>query len=91
MAEAVSSPVDPTTTTAWRRLTELKSGMQPDLRGWFAKDPQRAERMSFTAGDLFVDLSKNLVTDDILRALVALADEVKLTRRRDAMYRGRSG
>ena len=88
MAEAVSSPVDPTTTTAWRRLTELKSGMQPDLRGWFAKDPQRAERMSFTAGDLFVDLSKNLVTDDILRALVALADEVKLTRRRDAMYHG---
>ncbi|NYD99163.1 glucose-6-phosphate isomerase [Kineosphaera limosa] len=81
-------PVDPTTTTAWASLTELKKGLNPDLRGWFADDPQRAQRMSFTAGDLFVDLSKNLVTDDILAALVRLGDQVDLPARRDAMFAG---
>ncbi|WP_068430487.1 glucose-6-phosphate isomerase [Piscicoccus intestinalis] len=81
-------PVDPTTTAAWERLTELKGALQPDLRGWFADDPARAERLSFTAADLFVDLSKNLLTDDILGALVELGEQVDLTGRRDAMFAG---
>ena len=62
----MSAPIDPTTTSAWARLGQLKTALQPDLRGWFAADPGRAERMTLTAGDLRVDLSKNLVTDDVL-------------------------
>jgi len=62
--------------------------LQPDLRGWFAADPSRAKSFSFTAGDLYVDLSKNLINADILSALVDLADQVGLVARRDAMLSG---
>lgn len=77
-----------TTTDAWARLTELKENFTPDLRGWFAADPGRAEHFTRTAGDLHVDLSKNLVNDAVVDALVALADEVGLAEKRDAMFAG---
>jgi len=82
------NPVDPTTTPAWKRLTELHDTMTPDLRAWFADDPQRAERFSYELGDLYVDLSKNLLTDDVRDALVELAEQVDVPGRRDAMYAG---
>jgi glucose-6-phosphate isomerase len=84
----MSEPVDPTTTPAWARLTALYESLQPDLRGWFAADPSRAKSFTFTAGDLYVDLSKNLINADILSALVDLADQVGLVARRDAMLSG---
>ena len=84
----MSAPVDATTTAAWGRLTELKAGLESDLRGWFAADPARAEALTLTAGDLHVDLSKNLVTDEIMTALVQLAEQVGLAERRDAMFAG---
>ena len=84
----MSAPVDPTGTAAWSRLTALHAELRPDLRGWFEADPARAQRLSLTAGDLFVDLSKNLVTDEVLAALVDLAREVGLEQRRDAMLGG---
>src|SRR5512132_277584 len=84
----MSQPVDPTTTPAWARLTTLYEALEPDLRGWFSADPSRAKSLTFTAGDLYVDLSKNLINADILNALVDLADQVGLTDRRDAMFAG---
>lgn len=87
-SEPARGPVDATTTNAWGSLTELSKNLRPDLRGWFAADPARAERLSHQAADLHVDLSKNLVTDDVLASLLALADEVRLTERRDAMFAG---
>ena len=83
-----SGPVDPTTTRAWRRLQELADGLEPDLRAWFDRDAGRADRFSFEAGDLYVDLSKGLVDEEILSALLGLVDEVGLTERRDAMFAG---
>ncbi len=85
---AMSAPVDATTTAAWRTLTGLKAGLEPDLRGWFAADPARAEAFTLTAGDLHVDLSKNLIDDAVLTALVELAEQVGLAERRDAMFAG---
>ena len=85
---AAGSPVDPTSTPSWKHLTELAGRFEPDLRGWFAADPQRADRLSFEAADLHVDLSKGLLDDDVLGALLALADDVGLESRRDAMFRG---
>ncbi|HEX2894924.1 MAG TPA: glucose-6-phosphate isomerase [Marmoricola sp.] len=82
------APVDPISTPAWRRLGDLAARLEPDLRAWFATDPDRADRFSFDAADLHVDLSKNLVHEDVLEALVSLADEVGLETRRDAMFRG---
>ncbi len=84
----MSAPVDATTTAAWRTLTGLKAGLEPDLRGWFAADPARAEAFTLTAGDLHVDLSKNLIDDAVLTALVELAEQVGLAERRDAMFAG---
>ena len=84
----MTAPVDATTTAAWARLATLHAELAPDLRGWFADDPARAERFSRTAGDLFVDLSKNLITDEVLAALADLGREVGLEARRDAMYAG---
>jgi glucose-6-phosphate isomerase len=83
------APVDPTTTEAWSRLTALADGFAPDLRAWFATDPERVPRLGFDAADLHVDLSKSLLDDDVLAALLALADEVGVTQRRDAMFAGR--
>ncbi len=82
-------PVDPTTTEAWARLTALADGFAPDLRAWFDADPGRVDRLGFEAADLHVDLSKSLLDDDVLTALLALADEVGVTERRDAMFEGR--
>ncbi len=82
------APVDPTSTAAWPRLTALAGGLEPDLRRWFADDPGRAERLTHRMADLHVDLSKNLVDDAVLGALVDLARAVGLEDRRDAMMRG---
>ncbi|RYP87541.1 glucose-6-phosphate isomerase [Nocardioides guangzhouensis] len=81
-------PVDPTTTEAWARLAALADGFVPDLRSWFADDPGRVDRLTFTAGDLHVDLSKNLLGEQVLDALLALGEEVGLAARRDAMFAG---
>lgn len=80
--------VDPTTTEAWAELTQLNNDLTPDLRGWFEADEKRAEKLSFTAADLHVDLSKNLITDSVLDSLKKLAAEVKLEDRRAAMFSG---
>ena len=84
----MSTPIDATQTAAWNQLLELNENFSLNLREAFAEDPERAKRFTFTAGDLFVDLSKNLITDDVLAALVALGEEVGLEARRDAMFAG---
>ncbi len=83
-----SSPIDPTTTDAWQALSDHESTLRPDLRAWFAADPDRARRLTFELGDLTVDLSKNLVTDETLALLTRLAAEVGVADRFDAMLRG---
>ena len=82
------APIDPTTTKAWATLTALASGSLPNLRTEFGTDPARAERYSYEAADLYVDLSKNLLSDEILDALLELEQEVGLAERRQAMYTG---
>ncbi|USR78993.1 glucose-6-phosphate isomerase [Arcanobacterium pinnipediorum] len=82
------TPVDATQTTAWGKLADLKNSLQIDFRSWFAQDPERTEKFSFSAGDLFVDLSKSVLTDELKEALEELAMEVNLDERRDAMFDG---
>ncbi len=86
--ERVSAPIDPTATSAWSELTAHKDGFAPDLREWFESDPQRVERFSFGLADLHVDLSKNLVTDEILASLVSLAEQTGVAERYAAMLAG---
>ena len=84
----MTAPVDATTTSAWAELSSIRDSFTPDLRDWFAIDPRRAERLSFELADLHVDLSKNLVTDEILAALVRLAEETGVAERYAAMIAG---
>ncbi len=84
----MTTPIDPTTTPAWQDLSEHESTLTPDLRGWFAADPQRAQRLTFRLADLHVDLSKNLVTDETLALLVQLAEQTGVADRLQAMLRG---
>ena len=43
-----TQPIDATTTTAWQELSAHESTLSPDLRGWFAADPERATRLTLT-------------------------------------------
>lgn len=81
-------PIDPVSTAAWSKLTSLARDFNPDLKVWFDGDPNRVEQFTLRAGDLYVDLSKNLITPAIVDALVEMADQVGLEQRRDAMFRG---
>ena len=58
------------------------------LRQLFADDPQRGERLAVEAVGLYLDYSKNRVTDHTLRLLLKLAEESELRTRMEAMFRG---
>jgi len=58
------------------------------LRELFAEDPERGERLWAQAAGLYLDYSKNRITDETLRLLVELAQESGVPERRDAMFRG---
>jgi len=83
-----SAPVDPTSTDGWKTLSGIADGFTPDLRGWFDSDPGRAERYTFQAADLTVDLSKGLVDDEILAALLQVAKDAGVAERFQAMLAG---
>jgi glucose-6-phosphate isomerase len=79
-------PVDPTTTAAWARLAGLAETYEPDLRTSLTQS--WVEHQTLRAGDLHVDLSKNLFDDGIDTTLLRLAEEVGVPTRRDAMFAG---
>lgn len=81
--------IDPTTTSAWSALSAHHKALTPNLREWFAADPARAEKFSFTADELHVDLSKNLITSETVELLLKLAEEIKLEQAREAMFSGK--
>ncbi|MDT4993843.1 MAG: glucose-6-phosphate isomerase [Actinoplanes sp.] len=58
------------------------------LRDLFDSDPRRGERLTARVADLYVDYSKNLVTDEVLSALTALAERAGLRERIAAMFAG---
>jgi glucose-6-phosphate isomerase len=58
------------------------------LRDLFDSDPRRGERLTATVADLYVDYSKNLITDEVLSALFALAERARLRERIAAMFGG---
>ncbi|WP_281389262.1 glucose-6-phosphate isomerase [Ruania alkalisoli] len=82
------APIDVTRTTSWADLMAHCRVLEPNLRGWFAEDPGRAERFTYQAADLHVDLSKNLITDETRDLLLRLAEDVHLPDRIEAMFRG---
>ncbi|QIP73811.1 glucose-6-phosphate isomerase [Streptomyces sp. VN1] len=74
----------------WTALADHRKDAlpRPDLRELFAQDPGRAERYVVRVGDLRIDYSKNLVTDETLALLRELAAATDVFGLRDAMFRG---
>src|SRR4051795_7400292 len=74
---------------AWKALeAHYQHTRQLHLRTLFADDPQRGERLTAEAVGLYLDYSKNRLTDETLRLLLQLAEESGLRERIDAMFRG---
>ncbi|MCB6402216.1 glucose-6-phosphate isomerase [Schaalia odontolytica] len=80
--------IDPTMTPAWDKLDQLADTFEPDLRAMFADDPERTKKFTFQAGDLHVDLSKNLVCPTLVGHLLALAEQTGVADLRDRMFAG---
>jgi glucose-6-phosphate isomerase len=91
MPTNVETPKIPSMTQrpAWKALeANYKQVSGLHLRDMFAKDAGRGERLTAEAIGIFLDYSKNRVTDETLKLLVQLAEESGLRERIDAMFRG---
>jgi glucose-6-phosphate isomerase len=87
MSMASNEPL--TKRPAWKALAvhyEKMRGLH--LRELFAGDPKRGERMTTEAVGIYLDYSKNRITDETLRLLLLLAEQSGLRARIDAMFRG---
>ena len=74
---------------AWKALEAHHKNIRDlHLRKLFADDPKRGERMTAEAVGLYLDYSKNRITDETLKLLLQLAEESGLRARIDAMFRG---
>jgi glucose-6-phosphate isomerase len=87
MAMSTDTPL--TARPAWKDLTAHYERIRPQhLRALFAADPTRGERLTAEAAGLYLDYSKNRITDETLALLVRLAEESGLPARIEAMFRG---
>src|SRR3954471_8539476 len=74
---------------AWRALQAHSETLRDvHLRTLFHEDSRRGERLNAEAAGLYLDYSKHRVTDETLRLLLALADDVGVRGRIDAMFAG---
>jgi len=74
---------------AWKALAAHYKKIKPlHLRKLFAADPKRGQRLTVEAAGLFLDYSKNRITDQTIRLLLQLAKESNLRDRIDAMFSG---
>ncbi|MGW0474756.1 glucose-6-phosphate isomerase [Streptomyces coeruleorubidus] len=90
MSDSPSGSPSLTQRPEWTALEDHRKDAlpQPDLRELFAADPGRAERYVVHVGDLRIDYSKHLVTDETLALLQELATATDVFGQRDAMFRG---
>jgi Phosphoglucose isomerase len=78
-----------TTSPAWQALRAHHDKIKSlHLREMFAKDPGRGERFVAEGAGLYLDYSKNRITEETLRLLLRLAEERGVAAWRDAMFRG---
>ena len=76
-------------TPAWQTLTDLANTLSSThMRELFAQDAQRAEKFTAQACGITLDYAKNRITQDVMQALVALANQQQVTSKRDAMFGG---
>jgi glucose-6-phosphate isomerase len=88
-ASASAKPLLLTERVEWRALTQHRAQVERrHLRELFAADPSRGERLVAEGAGLYLDYSKNRITDETIRLLLELAEACRLRERIDAMFRG---
>ncbi|MFH1877264.1 MAG: glucose-6-phosphate isomerase [Candidatus Omnitrophota bacterium] len=81
--------IDPTGTRAWKKLRKHYAKMREcRIKDLFARDPGRFERFSGYMGEIFVDYSKNIITDETMGLLFLLAEECGLKSAAEKMFSG---
>ena len=78
----------PTELKSWKTLEEIKENRSFDLRKLFRENPGRAGEFSASLDDIYLDYSKNLVDEEVMKALFNLAEEAGLKEGIDAMFSG---
>jgi glucose-6-phosphate isomerase len=80
---------NPTTTPAWKTLKQqAEKAQQQNISDFFQQNPQRTSQMSVQSGEILLDYSKNLVSDETWQALLELAAQSPLEQHRAAMFSG---
>ena len=81
--------IPPTKTKNWRKLAKhVVTIKDVHLRDLFAKDPERFHKFSLRFNDILVDYSKNRITEETMRLLIGLAEEVELKDAIEKMFAG---
>ena len=81
--------INPTETKAWQKLAAHAAEMKNrHIREFFKNDAQRFQKFSFSFEDLFLDFSKNRVSDETMKLLFELAAECNLTQAKKVMFDG---
>lgn len=81
--------VNPTQTAAWKKLqTHFHQVKGERMQDYFQQNPERAEAMSLSFKDIFVDYSKNRITGETMKYLFELAEEVQLRQAIEAQFDG---
>jgi glucose-6-phosphate isomerase len=89
MSAATTTPLPLRTRPAWRALEQHHEEIErAHLRDLFAADASRGERLCAEGAGLYLDYSKNRITDETIRLLLRLAEESGLRERTEAMFRG---
>ncbi|TNJ45367.1 glucose-6-phosphate isomerase [Tamlana fucoidanivorans] len=71
--------INPTTTNAWKKLqAHFKEVKNVHMKDLFAQDASRADKFTVAWDDFYVDFSKNRITEETLKYLLELAEEIKL-------------
>jgi glucose-6-phosphate isomerase len=84
-----TNSIPPTQRPAWKALQDHYHKIKDlHLRSLFAEDPHRAERLSIEELGIYLDYSKNRITDETLKLLLNLAETSGLRERIEAMFRG---
>ncbi len=79
---------DPTQTPAWQRLAALAAAPGKTIRELLDADPDRVRSLTHSGARVHLDLSRQRITDEVLRTLLQLADEREVAARRDDMFTG---
>ena len=83
--------VNPVESHAWQKLTLHYLEMQAvQMRQLFEEDPKRFDKFHLQFEDILIDFSKNILSEDTLSDLFALADECNLHEAIDAMFSGQN-